>query len=275
MQALLDANICAELPPAGKISGKISEFSSKFPQAPQASQAASVNNDHWPDSGGSLASRRGDVEKKNVSRASSVGEESDPVFVGMAPTAAGAGGSGGSGVGAGGAGGGGDGAGVVGGVGAMHSCSHPLRTDGDSSRGGFDSGQAVEGEEEEEGTADPAAVAMVAVRGSAVEAERPSSFSSSVSSSSRPASARRELHKKGSLAKLDRRKLVFPALLQKLKASSREGAGNQGHGGGGISGWKGLEDDDERFLCGRRVACRSPMLLPGLFHMVQARLANK
>ncbi|CAM9592997.1 unnamed protein product, partial [Laminaria digitata] len=43
----------------------------------------------------------------------------------------------------------------------------------------------------------------------------------------------------------------------------------------GVGEWKRFENDDETFLCGRRVACRSPMLLPGLFHMLQARLANK
>lgn len=73
---------------------------------------------------------------------------------------------------------------------------------------------------------------------------------------------------RSSWARLERRRLVFPALLSPLEASSK-----RGHGA--CSGAGGFAGGSEAFVCGRRVACRSPIFLPGLFHMLQARLANR
>ncbi|CAM9592927.1 unnamed protein product, partial [Laminaria digitata] len=64
VQALLDADVCAELPPPGKFS----EISSKRPQTPQA---ASVTNDNWYDS-------RDDAEKAPLVYGTKVGEEVVP-----------------------------------------------------------------------------------------------------------------------------------------------------------------------------------------------------
>ncbi|CAN0025441.1 unnamed protein product, partial [Ectocarpus sp. 12 AP-2014] len=67
--------------------------------------------------------------------------------------------------------------------------------------------------------------------------------------------------RKESWAKLERRRLLFPALLPRSEAISRREWARR---------W-----NTEACVCGRRVACRSPMLLPGLFHMLQSLLATR
>lgn len=73
---------------------------------------------------------------------------------------------------------------------------------------------------------------------------------------------------KESWTKLERTRLLFPALLPPAEPPQRRlplGLGSK----------TSVDYDDETYLCGRRAACRSPLLLPGLFHMLQARLANR
>lgn len=77
---------------------------------------------------------------------------------------------------------------------------------------------------------------------------------------------------KESWTKLERTRLLFPALLPPAKEAPKRGLLQLGLGGGRKSS---VDYDDEVCLCGRRAACRSPVLLPGLFHMLQARLANR
>lgn len=77
---------------------------------------------------------------------------------------------------------------------------------------------------------------------------------------------------KESWAKLERTRLLFPALLPPAEAPPRRGLGLRLESG---SGRGGVDYDDEMWRCGRRAACRSPVLLPGLFHMLQARVANR
>eukprot|EP00752_Nemacystus_decipiens_P009822 g8764.t2 len=75
---------------------------------------------------------------------------------------------------------------------------------------------------------------------------------------------------KESWTKLERTRLLFPALLPPAEGAPRRGL--QLLGGGRRSS---VDYDDGVCLCGRRASCRSPVLLPGLFHMLQARLANR
>lgn len=81
--------------------------------------------------------------------------------------------------------------------------------------------------------------------------------------------------------RLQRRLLVFPALLRPTPGS-RGGSmlflGSaspqwQSEGRDGVAGSR--EGEERVFVAGRRVRCRSAMFLLGLFHMVQARLANR
>ena len=162
MQALLDADVCAEVP----LAGKFSELSSKFSQAPQA---VSVN-DNWFDSGSSLPSRRDDAVKAPFVYGAGLGEEVVPAVKDKAPTAA-TGGAGGGGSD------GGDGATAV--VTAKQTVSHPLGPDGDSSRKGLDNSQAVEeiGTTSNDKTEPPpaaAAVSVMSVAGRACAVDEPS-----------------------------------------------------------------------------------------------------
>lgn len=75
---------------------------------------------------------------------------------------------------------------------------------------------------------------------------------------------------KESWTKLERTRLLFPAL---MPAAAEEAPPRTGTPLGRSR--VDYSDEDEACLCGRRAACRSPMLLPGLFHMLQARLANR
>lgn len=68
--------------------------------------------------------------------------------------------------------------------------------------------------------------------------------------------------------RLKRRILVFPALLEP-STSPQHGHEVDRHAGAVRDG------DTCNFVAGRRIGCRSPMLPPGLFHAVQARLANR
>lgn len=69
------------------------------------------------------------------------------------------------------------------------------------------------------------------------------------------------------------RQLVFPSLLTGLEAFPHERKGVYP----GDEGWDWVKrfQDKEPFVFGRRVACRAPLLTPGLFHSLQARLANR
>lgn len=73
--------------------------------------------------------------------------------------------------------------------------------------------------------------------------------------------------------RLGRRRLVFPSLLTGLEAfpDGRKGMYPCDEGWG----WMKRFGDQEAFVFGRRVACRAPLLTPGLFHSLQARLANR
>lgn len=86
---------------------------------------------------------------------------------------------------------------------------------------------------------------------------------------------RQRLHDRGRNARerLGLRRLVFPSLLTELETFPHGGKG----GYPGDEGWDWVERfrDKEAFVFGRRVACRSPLLTPGLFHSLQARLANR
>ena len=75
-------------------------------------------------------------------------------------------------------------------------------------------------------------------------------------------------------AKLERRRLVFPMLLPERGAGLGGGKAT-GHGEDEDVWMERFAGDNEKFVCGRRVACRAPLLAPGLFHMLQARLANR
>lgn len=78
------------------------------------------------------------------------------------------------------------------------------------------------------------------------------------------------LRTRASWTRLERRMLVFPAMLRPSGTSRIDGPERGGHAARVASGI-----ERRTYIAGRRIKSQSPLLPPGLFTMIQARLGNR